>query len=101
MAADTARLAEARLYFVTDADTDEHTLREALAGGVDVLQLREKDAADDVTLAAATMFRALCDDHDALFVVNDRPDLAAAAGADGVHLGQSDEAIADVRERYG
>ena len=43
MAADTARLAEARLYFVTDAGTSEPALREALAGGVDVLQLRQKD----------------------------------------------------------
>ena len=101
MAADRARLAEARLYFVTGADTDEHALREALAGGVDVLQLREKDAPDDEILAAAATFRALCDEHGALFVLNDRPDLAAAAGADGVHLGQSDESIADVRDRYG
>ena len=97
MAADRARLAEARLYFVTGADTDEHALREALAGGVDVLQLREKDAPDDEILAAAATFRALCDEHGALFVLNDRPDLAAAAGADGVHLGQSDESIADLR----
>src|SRR5688572_5624073 len=101
MAADTARLAEARLYFVTGADTDEHLLREALAGGVDVLQLREKDAPDEAILAAAATFRAVCDEHEALFVLNDRPDLAAAGGADGVHLGQSDEPIARTRERYG
>ena len=101
MAADPARLAEARLYFVTDATTGEPALREALAGGVDVLQLRDKDASDDEILAAAATFRALCSEHDALFVVNDRADLAAAAAADGVHLGQADESVAAVRERFG
>jgi thiamine-phosphate pyrophosphorylase len=101
MAADPARLAEARLYFVTDASTGEHALREALAGGVDVLQLREKDGADDEILASAATFRALCDEHGALFILNDRPDLAVAAGADGVHVGQDDAPVAAVRERVG
>ena len=101
MAADTARLADARLYFVTDASTDEHALREALAGGVDVLQLREKYAPDDEILAAAATFRALCTEHGAIFILNDRPDLAVAAGADGVHVGQEDEPVAGVRERVG
>jgi thiamine-phosphate pyrophosphorylase len=101
MAADPARLGEARLYFVTDSGPDEHFLREALAGGVDVLQLRDKEASDHEILAAAETFRAVCADSGALFVVNDRPDLAAAAGADGVHLGQADEPIGAVRERVG
>jgi thiamine-phosphate pyrophosphorylase len=101
MAAGTARLAKARLYFVTDASTDEFALREALAGGVDVLQLREKDADDGEVLAAAELFRALCTEHDVLFVLNDRPDLAVAAGADGVHVGQDDEPVARVREQVG
>jgi thiamine-phosphate pyrophosphorylase len=101
MAADPARLAEARLYFVTDAGSDEYALREALAGGVDVLQLREKDAPDEEVLAAAATFRAVCEEHGALFFVNDRADLAIAAGADGVHLGQADEPVDRVRERLG
>ncbi len=101
MAADPARLAEARLYFVTDATSSEHALREALAGGVDVLQLREKEGSDEEILAAAATFRDVCAEHSALFVLNDRPDLAVAAGADGVHLGQDDEAVASVRERVG
>ena len=101
MAAYPAQLAQARVYFVTGTSTDEHELREALAGGVDVLQLREKDAGDDAILAAAATFRALCAEQGALFVVNDRPDLAVAAGADGVHLGQDDEPVAAVRERFG
>jgi thiamine-phosphate pyrophosphorylase len=101
MAADPARLAQARLYFVTDARTDEHVLREALAGGVDVLQLREKDARDEEVLRAAALFRDLCDEHGALFVVNDRPDLALAARADGVHVGQDDDDVAAVRSQVG
>ena len=101
MAADSARLAQARLYFVTDASTSKHVLHEALGGGVDVLQLREKDAADEEIVAAAATFRELCDEHGALFVVNDRPDLAVATGADGVHVGQADETVAAVRERVG
>jgi thiamine-phosphate pyrophosphorylase len=101
MAADPARLAQARLYFVTDADTDEHLLREALAGGVDVLQLREKGATDDEILASAATFHELCMEHGALFVLNDRPDLALQAGADGVHVGQEDEPVDAVRERVG
>jgi thiamine-phosphate pyrophosphorylase len=101
MAADPARLAEARLYFVTDASTGEHVLREALAGGVDVLQLREKDASDDEILAAAQTFRAVCTEHGAIFIVNDRPDLAIAARADGVHVGQDDDAVASIRARVG
>ena len=101
MAADPARLAEARLYFVTDASTNEYALREALAGGVDVLQLREKHASDDELRAAAATFRTVCTESGALFIVNDRPDIAVAADADGVHLGQSDEPVRAVRERIG
>ena len=101
MAADRARLAESRLYFVTDASTDERTLDEALAGGVDVLQLRTKEGSDDGILAAAAVFRAACDRHGALFVVNDRADLALAAGADGVHVGQDDEPVSLIRSRAG
>ena len=101
MAADTARLARARLYFVTDAGAGKRVLREALAGGVDVLQLREKQDSDEEILAAAALFRELCDEHGALFVVNDRADLALAAGADGVHVGQDDDPVAEVRARVG
>ena len=83
------RLSEARLYFVTEP-VGEELLGEALAGGVDVLQLRDKDASDAELLEAAPLFRELCDRFGALFFVNDRPDLARAAGADGVHVGQDD-----------
>ena len=86
-----ARLRDARLYFVTEP-VDEDVLAAALEGGVDIVQLRDKEASDEELLAAAPLFRSLCDRFGALFVVNDRPDLALAAGADGVHVGQDDTA---------
>ena len=63
----------------------------ALAGGVDMVQLRDKRASDEELLEAAALFRSLCDEHGALFWLNDRPDLALRAGADGVHVGQDDQ----------
>ena len=89
------RLARARLYFVTDAATPSELLHAALDGGVDMLQLRDSSASDDELLVAAERFRAACDDHDALFWVNDRPDLALVAGAEGVHVGQDDVPVAE------
>lgn len=102
-----ARLAAARLYLVCGAAGDGRDLRAfleaALRGGVDVVQLREKDPSvgDDALLAAARAFRDACDAHGALFVLNDRPDLAAAALADGVHVGQDDMPVADARALVG
>lgn len=102
-----ARLRDARLYLVCGAAGDGRDLRAfldaALRGGVDLVQLREKDPAvgDEAILRAARVFRAACDAHGALFVLNDRPDLAAAAGADGVHVGQDDMPIAEARALVG
>ena len=70
--------------------------RAALAGGAQMLQLRAKRARDAQTLAWAESIRALAAAHGALFFVNDRFDLALAAGADGVHFGQDDLAPACV-----
>ena len=96
-----ARLAAAHLYFVTDASTPRRVLQDALEGGVDMLQLRDAEASDEELLGAAVDFRSLCDEHGALFWLNDRPDLAARAAADGVHLGQADTPIAEAREAVG
>ncbi len=102
-----ARLAAARLYLVCGAAGDGRDVRAfldaALRGGVDLVQLREKDAAvgDEAILAAARVFREACDAHGALFVLNDRPDLAAWAQADGVHVGQDDMPVADARALVG
>jgi thiamine-phosphate pyrophosphorylase len=99
------RLDNARLYFVVDArphGTDPEPLLEAaLRGGVDIVQLREKDADDETVLAAASTFRALCDRYGALFILNDRPDLAVRANADGVHLGQDDMPVEEARAIVG
>jgi thiamine-phosphate pyrophosphorylase len=94
-------LDDARLYFVVEASASDRLLSEALAGGCDVLQLRDHDAADDDLIPAAERFRDACDAHDALFVVNDRPEIALHAGADGVHVGQDDLPVAAVRRLVG
>jgi thiamine-phosphate pyrophosphorylase len=99
------RLWAARLYLVIEAEPGgrpaEGILRAALGGGVDMVQLRDKEARDEAILSAARAFRGICREHGALFWLNDRPDLAVAAGADGVHVGQGDTPVAEVRERLG
>jgi thiamine-phosphate pyrophosphorylase len=94
------RLRRARLYLVVDIAAG-HVLPAALRGGVDMVQLRDKQAGDDALLRAAARFRAACAEHGALLWLNDRPDLALECGADGVHVGQEDEPVAQVRERVG
>ncbi len=94
------RLRRARLYLVVEAAA-EQLLPAALRGGVDMVQLRDKELDDDSLLEAAARFRSICAEHGALFWLNDRPDLALEAGADGVHVGQDDEPAAAVRERVG
>jgi thiamine-phosphate pyrophosphorylase len=93
-------LARARLYFVTDSIPRER-LEAALVGGVDIVQLRLKDASDDEVVAAARDFRELCDRFGALLVLNDRPDLVDACRADGVHVGQEDATPAAARAAVG
>src|SRR5436190_11730864 len=95
------RLADSRLYLVLETrphgDDPRPLLDAALRGGVDVVQLREKGLEDDALMAAAAPFRAACDQHGALLRLNDRPDLVAACGADGVHVGRSDRPVAEAR----
>ena len=89
-----SRLEAARLYLVTGARRDRGDLDDfldaVLGAGVDIVQLREKDAEAGDLLRWSAAFRAAADRRSALFVINDRPDVALAAGADGVHLGQND-----------
>jgi thiamine-phosphate pyrophosphorylase len=94
------RLTRSRLYLVL-AGGDAHVLEPALRGGVDVVQLRDKDLDDAALVAAAEPFRAACTAHGALFVLNDRPDLVAACGADGVHVGRSDVPVEQARALVG
>jgi thiamine-phosphate pyrophosphorylase len=93
-------IADARLYLVCDA-RPQAFLAAALRGGIDVIQLRDKSLDDPGLVAAAREFRAAADAAGALFVLNDRPDLVAACGADGVHVGQDDVAPAAARAAVG
>jgi len=85
---------------VCDDRPDEY-LAAALAGGVDIVQLRMKDASEDQVVSAGRRFAAAAAEHDALFILNDRPDLVAATGADGVHVGQDDATVLDARAAVG
>jgi thiamine-phosphate pyrophosphorylase len=100
-----ARLARSRLYLVLEArprgDDPSRLLDAALRGGVDIVQLRDKDLADDELVRAAEPFRHACDVHGALFMLNDRPDLVGRTAADGVHVGQGDAPLADARGAVG
>ena len=94
-----------RLYAIVDPlDTRQDPVALAaalLAGGARCLQLRWKPAAPRDVLDAARAIRPLAHDAGALFLVNDRPDLAVLAGADGVHLGQDDLPVAAARRVLG
>ena len=94
------RLSRSRLYVVLAA-IDAHVLEPALRGGVDIVQLRDKELSDDELVAAAEPFRVACEKHGALFVLNDRPDLVEACGAHGVHVGRSDTPVAEARALVG
>jgi thiamine-phosphate pyrophosphorylase len=95
------RLRTARLYFVCDAlprgEDPGALLHAALNGGVDIVQLREKELGRDEVERSAQTFRRLCDTYSALFVVNDDPYLAQSCDADGVHVGQDDVGAAEAR----
>ena len=96
-----ARLGDAHLYFVSDRAGLERVLDSALRGGADLVQLRDKAATDEEIGAAAAWAAERCAAHGALFIVNDRPDLAVATGADGVHVGQDDMPVAEARAIVG
>jgi thiamine-phosphate pyrophosphorylase len=99
------RLRTARLYFVCDAkphgQDPEPLLRAAMSGGVDIVELREKELDRRAAEVAGATFRRLCDTYSALFIVNDDPSLAVSCRADGVHLGQDDMPVAEARETVG
>ncbi|MDH3591465.1 MAG: thiamine phosphate synthase [Planctomycetota bacterium] len=86
-----ARGINSLLYLIADPRTgDAATLRRAIAGGVDAVQLRAKGAADRDVLSWAREMRAICLEAGIPFLLNDRVALVADARADGVHLGQED-----------
>jgi thiamine-phosphate pyrophosphorylase len=99
------RLAAASLYLVCSATPDGRELptllRTAIAGGVDIVQLREKHMRNEELVSEAIAARVLCTELGALLIVNDRPWVAREAGADGIHVGQDDIPPAQVRELVG
>ena len=76
-------------------------LESALSGGVDLIQLRDKEAGDERLVGAAAVFREAADRHGVPFLINDRPELVARVGADGVHVGQEDTPVAEARALAG
>jgi thiamine-phosphate pyrophosphorylase len=95
-----------RLYLITPSEFDPkdfaRPLTEALdAGDVACVQLRLKGAGDDAIRHAADVLRPIVQDHDAAFLMNDRPDLALGTGCDGVHVGLEDTPYAEARRLLG
>jgi thiamine-phosphate pyrophosphorylase len=87
--------ADRSLYLVTGEDASSgrstyHVVEKALAGGVDVIQMREKNLPEKELISLGRRLAALCAEHKALFIVNDNPFIARETGACGVHLGQED-----------
>jgi thiamine-phosphate pyrophosphorylase len=98
--------ATTRLYLITppafDPDKFAPDLEAALSGGdVACLQLRLKDVPDDVVRRATAILQPITQAHDVAFIMNDRPDLAAELGCDGVHVGEEDMPYAEARRLVG
>ena len=91
------------LYAITDRKwlkekTLENQVKEVLKGGATTLQLREKTLSFDDFLEYALKLKPICQKYKVPFIINDRVDIAIAADADGVHVGQSDQKAQEVRE---
>ncbi|MBF2027354.1 MAG: thiamine phosphate synthase [Oscillatoriales cyanobacterium C42_A2020_001] len=96
------KLQTAWLYLVTSPSEKLFaTVEAALQGGLTLVQHRDKEADDEIRLATADQLCQLCHRYGALFIVNDRVDIALAVGADGVHLGQQDLPLPLARQLLG
>jgi len=99
--------ADCRLYLITPPRLDDlaafaHVLAGALdAGDVAALQIRLKDAPDEVIAAAVEVLGVIARSRDVALILNDRPDLAARFDCDGVHVGQDDMSCAEARRIVG
>ncbi|HKL24745.1 MAG TPA: thiamine phosphate synthase, partial [Desulfuromonadales bacterium] len=92
------------LYLVTPQGTEQQILeitRAALLGGAKIVQYRDKQRPRDGQIALARRLVQLCKEKDAIFLVNDSPEIAEAGLADGVHLGQGDLSIKEARRILG
>jgi thiamine-phosphate pyrophosphorylase len=95
-------LAARHLYLcVGQRDDMSSFLPAVLSGGVDVVQLREKTRPASEQLTTARLMRSICHEFNVPFLVNDSPELALEASADGVHVGQEDDSVAHCREILG
>ena len=95
-----------RLYLITPPKFEPRAFAEVLkralgAGDVASLQLRLKDAPDGDIVRAAEILMPVAQSADVAFILNDRPDLAAKLGCDGVHVGQEDASYAEARAALG
>jgi thiamine-phosphate pyrophosphorylase len=98
----TRAIADCHLYLCTPDRPDLAAFVAAvIAGGVDIVQLREKQLEARPLLERARVARAVCADHGVPFILNDRPDLALELVADGVHVGQDDAPVALARRILG
>jgi thiamine-phosphate pyrophosphorylase len=96
------RLAGRRLYLCTPDRPDlERFVSACIEGGVDVVQLRDKELEARQLLLRARLLARVCGDHGVPFILNDRPDLALECGADGVHVGQDDAPVGLARRILG
>lgn len=96
------RLSQSGLYLVTSpVDNLYQVVESALQGGLKLVQYRHKEENDLVRYEQAKKLKQLCEQYNALFIINDRIDLALAVNADGVHLGQTDLPIVVARELLG
>lgn len=84
--------------WLKDGETLESVVEEAILGGASAIQLREKNITKQDFLEKAKAIKKITDTYNVLFIVNDDADVAIEVGADGVHLGASDSAIAEVRK---
>jgi len=101
------QLEDARLCLITDPGADDgcerlvQRVEAALQSGVSLVQYRRKHGSDGLRLQEAQQLAQLCHEHNALFIVNDRIDLALLVNADGVHLGQEDLPYREARRLLG
>jgi thiamine-phosphate pyrophosphorylase len=98
--------AQCRLYLITPETIEPARFADTLAAALDAgdvacVQLRLKQADDDTIRRAADILRPVVQSRDVAFIMNDRPDLAAATGCDGVHIGQEDAGYAEARKLLG
>jgi thiamine-phosphate pyrophosphorylase len=92
-----------KLYVITESGiskgrSNEEIVKEAIAGGAEIIQLREKDLDKNKIKNEAIRLLKICRENNVLFIVNDYVDVALEIGADGVHLGQTDMSISEARK---